>query len=839
MPISWIPSKSILESKIKAEQSALDWLQNPEKYDWLNNQPSPETPPPETPPKKFQPPTWATQPQQQPDLGKTLSSWIAGSMREAAQRGAAPQDVITAPIKPLITGQLPPSYQRPPTTEERSQGQYAYQPTWAGQQAYEQWQPPGVKLPGTENPVLGALSGMVGAQPFQGGGTELNVKSALEMAPWLAIPGGFRGSAGVAEKVAGKAKPAIQEMLASERGSIGKIPKEIPKIEQPPIKPPIEPPISQLTPDESIRSFWKAASSPEASSQWNVQEMARTAERGKRSGVFNDRLVELLKQGTEPENALNQVKKEALIGKLPSAATTIGDLITPEVRSTMFSKIQEKLTGQSYEITATSKALENALAGKPIPRTPGTQGGSAYSRLEKVFGDSPEFMKAIENPDELLSKMHDPRPPTWPDFPNETVIKQLQMIPNNVRPEIVDMLGKQGVKLANILNIPRALTTSFDASIIFRQNLLLGTRFPKQGVQQWRTVFKALKSEKFATEYDNALRTDPDVMVGVAKYKLELPSIAKGTPLANRPEEYMSTLVEKLPGIRASERSFVVPGNGLRASVWKSQYNSMKKLGATEEDYAAMAKLINALSGRAELRGNLLKYSPLLNATFFAPRYVISRLQLPTMLFSKSPATRKLAWQTLATFLSFGATTLGIYKTLGGEIEYDPRSSDFAKVKIGNTRVDVWGGFIQYARFAAQLVSNERKTETEKEQGLNRKETLIRFLQSKASPIASLVTDLLAGTTYTGQKLSADAETLKEQLISRLAPMSAQDLYDAIRYNDSPETKAVGGLSGIGLGVTSYKPNEVKTGGGGKIDYNSLYKQTYESKIDYNKLYKR
>ncbi len=235
MPISWIPSKSILESKIKAEQSALDWLQNPEKYDWLNNQPSPETPPPETPPKKFQPPTWATQPQQQPDLGKTLSSWIAGSMREAAQRGAAPQDVITAPIKPLITGQLPPSYQRPPTTEERSQGQYAYQPTWAGQQAYEQWQPPGVKLPGTENPVLGALSGMVGAQPFQGGGTELNVKSALEMAPWLAIPGGFRGSAGVAEKVAGKAKPAIQEMLASERGSIGKIPKEIPKIEQPPI----------------------------------------------------------------------------------------------------------------------------------------------------------------------------------------------------------------------------------------------------------------------------------------------------------------------------------------------------------------------------------------------------------------------------------------------------------------------------------------------------------------------------------------------------------------------------------------------------------------------------
>ena len=70
---------------------------------------------------------------------------------------------------------------------------------------------------------------------------------------------------------------------------------------------------------------------------------------------------------------------------------------------------------------------------------------------------------------------------------------------------------------------------------------------------------------------------------------------------------------------------------------------------------------------------------------------------------------RKEAARDLVAFLGIGASVLGLAKMAGAEIETEPTSSDFGKIKIGNTRYDIWAGFQQFARFGATLTEH-RKT---------------------------------------------------------------------------------------------------------------------------------
>ena len=58
---------------------------------------------------------------------------------------------------------------------------------------------------------------------------------------------------------------------------------------------------------------------------------------------------------------------------------------------------------------------------------------------------------------------------------------------------------------------------------------------------------------------------------------------------------------------------------------------------------------------------------------------------------------------------------------------------------------------------------------------------MLRFVQSKGSPIASILIDLFAGETYIGDPMFEGGwETMRRELRNRLLPLFAQDLLDAI-----------------------------------------------------------
>ena len=155
-----------------------------------------------------------------------------------------------------------------------------------------------------------------------------------------------------------------------------------------------------------------------------------------------------------------------------------------------------------------------------------------------------------------------------------------------------------------------------------------------------------------------------------------------------------------------------------------------------------------------------------------------------------------------------GRKILALAKASGAKVETDPRSSDFGKIRVGNTRWDIWGGFQQWVRVFSQMVSGERKTTTDrriielskkKYPFETRKDVAERFLAGKLSPASRLVYELLQG-----QKAFGEPFTLKGEAIENAIPLYLQDIKDSIKQIGPEAIFSVGVPGFFGVGVQSY-----------------------------------
>lgn len=139
--------------------------------------------------------------------------------------------------------------------------------------------------------------------------------------------------------------------------------------------------------------------------------------------------------------------------------------------------------------------------------------------------------------------------------------------------------------------------------------------------------------------------------------------------------------------------------------------------------YKEMADVINTFTGRASL-GSLEQQSEKLSKIFFSPRNWASVIKqtilLPRQLVKWQKTdegggvsvANKMAIRDLSTMVG---VTLGFvmlaalhYNNDDDDetgVEFDPRSSDFMKIKLGNKRVDAWGGKIQQIIFFMRMLA--------------------------------------------------------------------------------------------------------------------------------------
>ncbi len=396
--------------------------------------------------------------------------------------------------------------------------------------------------------------------------------------------------------------------------------------------------------------------------------------------------------------------------------------------------------------------------------------------------------------------------------------------------------------VANALNLPRAVMSSFDLSAPFRQGVFLVGR--KEFWTSFDTMFKQWGSEKAFQAIQDEIAARPSYSL-MKQAKLSLTNIDRF--LEDREEAFMSDWAEKVPilgsgklpvpvinkatgakgvrqvelkytpSVRASNRAYVGFLNKLRADVFDSMVRDAKEAGINfKENPKALrdiGRFINAATGRGSL-GQLTQSAPLLNATFFSPRLMSSRITLlnPAYYANLDPFVRKQALKSLISFGAIATTIVGLAAAGGAQVETDPRSSDFGKIKIGNTRYDVFGGFQPYVRTAAQLIAGEKKRadgsitklNTGKYGAETRADVVGSFLRSKESPVVSFVHNLLAGKDVVGNDVK-----YPQALYDLVTPLMVQDTIDVIK-----EQGKKGYLSMIpamfGVGVQTYKPREKK-----------------------------
>jgi len=393
---------------------------------------------------------------------------------------------------------------------------------------------------------------------------------------------------------------------------------------------------------------------------------------------------------------------------------------------------------------------------------------------------------------------------------------------------IKSVLSKRalGLKITDVLidlgNLPRAILATADMSAFLRQGIIPVISHPVISVKAMKKTFQFAFSPKAFDQYFKDLRKDKLYPL-IRKSGL---SITDPSGLASEREEaFISRSLQKTPIIgdvvKFAERAYVGFLNKVRVDLFKTFADELLSKGFSPVKdinlFKATADVVNTFTGRGSM-GTLNRITPQLNIIFFSPRLITARFNaLNPIWYAKMPKEiRMKAIGDFSKFVVFGLTLLALIKASGlGDVETNPRSSDFGKIRIGNTRWDIWGGFQQWVRVFAQVVTGQRKNTATGEiisltkdeyPFTTRKEVALRFIEGKLAPVPALVNELISGAkTFEGEDIS-----LRTVAREKFIPMYIQDITEA--YMDGGLGRSVGaGLPAFfGVGVQTWQERKKK-----------------------------
>ncbi len=375
---------------------------------------------------------------------------------------------------------------------------------------------------------------------------------------------------------------------------------------------------------------------------------------------------------------------------------------------------------------------------------------------------------------------------------------------------LLEKMKEAGLQLANM---PRSFMSSFlDLSFGFRQGMFTVARYRKEFFSSFAKQFKWFASEQAFRENQKLISKNPNYQLAIES---EIKFTEMDSMMSQGEERDASQWAEKVPLIgrvvRATSRAYTAYANRLRMDIFDRLVKQAEGMNLNPQENRdlskAIANFVNNATGRGSL-GQLERAALGLNAFFFSPRLMASRLNLlnPITYIKQEPFVRKESLKALLSFLGLGATILIMAKLAGLEVGTDPRSSDVGKIRIGKTRIDVWGGFQQYIRMAWQLISGQYVSSVtgkvitlgEGYKPLTRLDILVRQIESKEAPIFSFVTEMLKGQDFEGKPLN-----IPKEIGLRFVPMVMQDFYDLIK--EDPTLLPVGILGIFGFGVQTYE----------------------------------
>ena len=558
-----------------------------------------------------------------------------------------------------------------------------------------------------------------------------------------------------------------------------------------------------------------------------------------------------------PPDPLGSVRdKILLLNERVKSAITKQEALYRAERGGRFAKAEEALAGAETAEAGQRAALHELKGQLPkqsynpqdVGLTPGDKAlVKDYIRLNKDYKTT-ERINALDGIDRLFGKFDAEGNRILPQRNQVKLINR--MLGTNLPEE-----GKNLSLVLDAMNIPRATLASLDVSAGLRQNVFFLFGHPKASAkaiwgggikpffgEAWNDFAgvanyllkksgstKEIRKNNWTKEVEASIEGMPwyDQMVDLGWPITE--RSAAGGKLLKREETYASKFAANIPFVRWSEAGYVNLLNKARVDVGSSCLDKWVRAGVNvDDDFIRMwGRVVGQLTGRGDWEA-IRQALPVFNSFLFSPRLQLARVQLPLTYIQclKNPAYRPIAKEmtrNIVAFVAGNATLLGLaysaQQAFGKDkisVDFNPISTDFGRIKMGNTRADFSGGFVPYIRLIAQLLTNRKMTADGKVVSLDewpyggRWGLLTRFGEMKFAPSLSLVRDVWSGQDAVGNPIIWTPEGIGKEAYKRLTPMALQDTIDAVNEHGLAAGMAYGTLAFFGATVMTYEPNQPK-----------------------------
>jgi hypothetical protein len=332
------------------------------------------------------------------------------------------------------------------------------------------------------------------------------------------------------------------------------------------------------------------------------------------------------------------------------------------------------------------------------------------------------------------------------------------------------------------INLHRSVISGYDLSAL-RQALPVAIN-PFRVVATLREVGQMIKSLKpgQAEIYWQEIVNRPNSLNGnYERMNLRLvhPNEIK---LSAQDEGLRGRWAAKIPVLRESQKAFTTFLNMVRADSADALLASTSN--KSTEAIRAIGAAVNDLTGYGDVgTGKVGQVTDALAKFLWSPRLLMSRIRILTgaSMYKGTLETKRLIAQEYAKTLIGMGTLYTLAYMAGFEVEDDPRSGFFGKLKDGHVYIDPMGGLIQPTVLATRLATGETKTMKGEITPALPFESTARFLRSKIHPSMTLGFDMV---TYLNQAKPKNivGEPITPQSLAKqvIGPMSWQDVFDVM-----------------------------------------------------------
>ena len=361
-------------------------------------------------------------------------------------------------------------------------------------------------------------------------------------------------------------------------------------------------------------------------------------------------------------------------------------------------------------------------------------------------------------------------------------------------------VSKQIVDLTMLA--PRGLKATLDFSAPFRQGIFFAMAHPIVTGKNFPAMFRSWTTEEGFRSVQGRIRAHPRYREAL-KSGIYFSDIDSPLSIGMKEEQFASSLLENVPLVRNSNRAYSAFLDQMRMDLFDLYATQLESAGVklTDEIRGDIGRFINVASGRGHGTG-VTATAKLMGHVGFAPRYAASRIQLAAgvpIWMAKSPQGQKLVAQQYAKVIALAATTVGVLRASGVNVEVDPRSTQFLKAKVGNGYVDIFGSMQQPIRNVAQLLGGF-KNEKGKIDDPNWSRSIGNFINYKLTPTLGVFRDWAEG-----KKISGETPDLANQLRDWLVPLSIIEGIENVReYGAAGGSAAtVGTVFGMSTNIIS------------------------------------